>query len=70
MAAARAEWEAESTSGGRKFRAVSLRMTWRKRRKKIVKEVGSGGVAPEEHERSTKKQENARPAARLVDLTN
>ena len=41
-----------------------------KRRKKMVKEVGSGGVAPEEDERSTKKLEIARPAARLVDLTN
>ena len=39
-------------------------------RKKMVREVGSGGVAPEENERSTKKQEITRPAARLVDLTN
>ena len=36
----------------------------------MAREVGSGGVAPEEDERSTKKLEIARPAARLVDLTN
>ena len=36
----------------------------------MAKEVGSGGLETEEDERSTKKVEIARPAARLVDLTN
>ena len=36
----------------------------------MAKEVGSGGIETEEDERSTKKMEIARPASRLVDLTN
>ena len=40
------------------------------RRKKMAKEVESGGVETKEDERSTKKMGIEKPAARLVDLTN